>query len=206
MTSQWVIPVAPTKATGIVAPRGRLIAKVVKMDEVIAELRERALRGELKADDDHFKGGSAPLTEEQMGAAESELDFRLPVFLRRIYTEVANGGFGPSYGLLGLKGGMLNEEKCDAVAQYVGYRELDPSDPHWRWPKALLPVGHLGCAMYLCVDCVKPDGPVTWFEPNPHEDGESWDDSFIPFADSTLDWIAAWVRGEDLFDRLFKDG
>ena len=170
------------------------------MQNLIDELKKAALRGELKAD-----GKYRPLSEEQMVTAEFELGFKLPDVLRRIYTEVANGGFGQSYGLLGLKGGMLNEDYFDAVSQYKLYRKDYPEEPHWHWPEGLLPVGHLGCAMYCCVDCTKADGPVIWFEPNPHRMGESWDDSFIPLANSTYEWIAAWLRGEDLLKKLIAD-
>ena len=44
----------------------------------------------------------APGTLEE---AESRLGFKLPILLRRLYLEVGNGGFGPSYGLLGISGG-----------------------------------------------------------------------------------------------------
>lgn len=33
------------------------------------------------------------------------LGFPLPPLLRALYTQLANGGFGPMYGLLGLAGG-----------------------------------------------------------------------------------------------------
>lgn len=172
---------------------------------LIEQLKERATRGELTADSELADGPFQPLSEEQITAAEAELGFRLPATLRRVYREVANGGFGPSYGLLGLKGGLLNEDRCDAVGRYLGYREPCPDDEHWHWPEGLLPVGHLGCAMYLCVDCSQEDGPVIWFEPNPHEKGKPWDDSFIPLAASTETWLRAWLDGEDLFDKLVNE-
>jgi hypothetical protein len=128
------------------------------------------------------------------------LSFELPPLLQRIYTEVANGGFGYSYGFLGLSGGMENEDGNDAVLQYLMYRKPDPDDPLWKWPDALLPIGHLGCAMYHCVQCMHMNAPVVWFEPNPHELGQSWDSSFIPFAPSLAEYLSAWLSGTDLFD------
>ena len=100
---------------------------------------------------------------------------------------------------------MLNEDGSDAVALYKSYREPDPEDEHWSWPDGLLPLGHLGCAMYLCVDCTKEEGPVTWFEPNSHATGQSWKDSFIPFSESTEAWLFAWLDGRDLFDELVTE-
>jgi hypothetical protein len=46
-----------------------------------------------------------PATEEQLQATEDILGFSLPGTLRRLYAEVANGGFGPGYGILGAVGG-----------------------------------------------------------------------------------------------------
>ena len=144
----------------------------------------------------------APVSSDVIAKAEQHLGFRLPASLTEIYTRVGNGGFGPSYGLLGLVGGAVNESGEDAVSLYERFRKLDPDDPHWRWPEGLLPVGHLGCAMYACVDCTSERGPVIWFEPNPHTDGESWDDSFFRLADSMTAWLEAWLDGGD--DELFE--
>ncbi len=175
------------------------------MKSLIEELKERGQLGTLVSDDDHFGGSFPPLSESEVEKTEAELAFALPQTIRRIYREVANGGFGPAYGLLGLTGGMLNEDGCDAMGQYQMYATPDPNDLHWQWPHGLLPVGHLGCAMYLCVDCTKPEGPVIWFEPNPHEDGTPWTESFIPFAESTEFWLSSWINGEDLFEKMMTE-
>jgi hypothetical protein len=43
-----------------------------------------------------------PVSEDDLALAESQLGFILPSFLRRIYLEVGNGGFGPGGGLFPL--------------------------------------------------------------------------------------------------------
>jgi hypothetical protein len=55
---------------------------------------------------------------------------------------VANGGFGPAYGLIGVVGGAADDRRKNAVELYAEYRTPDPSDPHWAWPAKLLPVCH----------------------------------------------------------------
>ena len=85
---------------------------------------------------------------------------------------------------------------------YESNRETSPEDPHWRWPEQLLPVVHLGCAMFFCVDCSDEHGMVVWFEPNTHEDGENWDDSFIPLSRSFEDLMIGWARGENTAEVL----
>jgi hypothetical protein len=174
------------------------------MADLIVELLTRKRSGKLIADEPLFEGDFSPISSSELQIAETQLGFSVTPLLKQIYTEVGNGGFGPSYGLLGLRGGMKNEDGQDAVALYHSYCEFDPEDTLWKWPSRLLPLAHLGCAMYLCVDCTSSEGPIIWFEPNPHEVGNSWADSFIPLADSTENWLLSWLRGEDLFEKLSK--
>lgn len=47
-----------------------------------------------------------PATEEQLRATEQALGFPLPPLLRALYAQVANGGFGPDYGITGARGGF----------------------------------------------------------------------------------------------------
>ena len=186
--------------------RPRLRRYVARVDDLVAKLRERVRSGERAID---YGFGNArpfpPATPQEIDESERRLGFALSPLLRRVYFEVANGGFGPAYGLIGVVGGAADGRRKNAVDLYAEYRMPDPSDPHWEWPAKLLPVCNLGCAMYLCVDCGDPRGPVTWFEPNPHCDGEPWDDAFNPLAASTDAWLSAWVDGNDLFERLIAE-
>jgi hypothetical protein len=175
------------------------------MRDLITELLKKRSAGQLIAENPLFEGNFSPLPLPAIRDAETILGFTLTPVLERVFGEVANGGFGPSYGLLGLRGGMKNEDGDDAVALYKRYQQPDPEDPQWKWPDGLLPLGHLGCAMYLCIDCTKAEGPVVWFEPNPHNLGEAWTNSFVPIADSTEAWLFAWMDGEDLFGKLTRD-
>jgi SMI1 / KNR4 family (SUKH-1) len=147
-----------------------------------------------------------PATIEAIEAAEHALGFRLPVLLRRLYLEVGNGGFGPGYGLIGVEGGTpdVDSKAHDIVALYKAYSGSDPEDPLWRWEPGLLPVANLGCGMYACVACDTPHAPVIWFEPNAHIDGVPWDDSLIPLAKSTEEWLMGWLSGEDLLERAWN--
>src|SRR5207249_395965 len=47
-----------------------------------------------------------PATESQLLATEIALEFQLPPVLRSLYAQVANGGFGPGFGILGALGGF----------------------------------------------------------------------------------------------------
>jgi len=138
-----------------------------------------------------------PATPAAIEATEQALGFVLPPFLRQLYLEVGNGGVGPGYGLSGVPGGTVADTGYHIVDLYQGFSAVREADQVWRWPERLLPVCHLGCAMYACVDCSSPSGAVTWWEPNPREDGEPLDRFLIPVASSLEDWLWAWVHDED---------
>lgn len=82
-----------------------------------------------------------PATVAEVEAAEAVLGHPLPALLRRILLEVANGGFGPGYGLLGVgAGGWTDDRRQDLVALAGGFED------------GMLPVAHLGDVVYACVD------------------------------------------------------
>jgi hypothetical protein len=49
-----------------------------------------------------------PVKMAVVEAAETKMGFRLPPLLRELFTQVANGGFGPGYGIFGLEGGYTD--------------------------------------------------------------------------------------------------
>ena len=172
--------------------------------DILLELAARKSAGTLVANDAYLKGDTTPLADSIVDA-ESRLGFHLPPLLASVYRDVSNGGFGDSYGFLGLVGGPLNEDGMDAISLYEANRESDPNDEYWYWPEGLIPICHLGCAMYHCVQCGNADAEVVWFEPNPHEDEEPWDDSFIPFCSTFSEYLSAWLDDVDLWAKL-KNG
>ena len=188
--------------TGLAVPQiSFYIRTTMRTDsQIFDELMSRRKASALFNLDSRLEGDTTPLSETALESAEQRFGCELPSLLRRIYCDVSNGGFGDSYGFLGLVGGPVNEDGLDAISLYESYKQPDPDDDHWEWPDGLLPLCHLGCAMYHCVDCTNTDSPIIWFEPNPHEQGESWDDSFFPFCDSLAKYLNAWLDGVDLWD------
>lgn len=158
---------------------------------------ERLIR--FLAQDGHPQAYAA-LAGPVLEAVEAKLGYPLPPALKAVYAQVGNGGFGPAYGLLGLEGGAVQEDAKNALQMYAMFRQEDPCDPLWRWPDGLLPLVHLGCAMFLCVDCTDEKGRITWFEPNPHVDGEPWDDSMFPSDVTFEQMMEAWMEGTDVIE------
>ncbi len=119
---------------------------------------------------------------EQITRAEDRVGFPLPEALRAVYLEVANGGFGPGYGLIGVDGGATDDRGDTIEHLYEHLSEPDPEVDDWEWPERALPFCYRGCQVY---SCVMPDGSVIDL------DGYDWHDTGIPL----VDWLSRWADG-----------
>ena len=172
------------------------------VDHLITALRERASAPEWRTDTQDLIATDVfpPAEPSALDEAERLTGLKLPPLLRRIYTEVGNGGFGPGYGLIGVSGGA-NDDGRTIAELFTEFRRPDEEDPHWAWPEDLLPVCHWGCAIYSCIDCGDERDLVVIFDPNPHDEGP-WDDAFRPHT-PFREWLQAWVDGRRLWDEMF---
>jgi hypothetical protein len=145
---------------------------------------------------------AGPIDGPELDLVESRFGFPLPPLLKRLYMEVGNGGFGPGYGLLGLGDGFRDDQGDTALESYELRRETDPSELGWNWPAGLLPICTWGCAIYSCIECSKPTAfPMVIFDPNVHV--SRWDECLFPECESFDEWIAIWVGGGNLWDRMY---
>ncbi len=135
-----------------------------------------------------------PAPDAAIQDAECVLCFPIPAPLRRLYSEVGNGGFGPGYGFYGLASGTEIFPNENVVYLYTLFRKGDPEDPSFSWPYMLLPVLDWGCAIRSCVDCSTPSLPIIRHDPNiqgPHQfRGEDF---------HFEEWLQAWLDGYDLW-------
>lgn len=126
----------------------------------------------------------APASVASLAAAEEHLGRALPQGLRRLYLEVADGGFGPGGGLLSIEAALA------ARRELVGGGEL----PRGRaWPAGLLPI-RANEPGYECLD-VETGAIVDW---DPEELAEwvsdaRWERSFKPTAPSLEAWLTGWL-------------
>jgi hypothetical protein len=134
-----------------------------------------------------------PASESAVAEAEAIIGHRLPPLLRRLYREVANGGFGPGSGLLGVLGG-----------HGTGWRYGSPLDHYLTGsvgddgglPRSLFPVCDWGCATTSFVDCSDAAARMWALDPNPVDTPyEGLFVSELTFAR----WLALWISG-----RLFQ--
>ncbi len=171
-------------------------------DVIIAAVRSR-----LKAKRTDLDAGprQSPMTIGPVDIAtdEKRFGFQLPPLLARLYAEIANGGFGPGYGLIGLTNGVPDQDVGDtAPALYESFRKASADEPGWNWPEGLLPICQWGCAIRSCVDCADRNFRIRLFDPNVH-DGPDWNDCFFEEAASFNQWIAAWASGTDLWGAMY---
>jgi SMI1 / KNR4 family (SUKH-1) len=141
-----------------------------------------------------------PASPQEVSEIESTTGLRLPPFLREVYLSVANGCFGPGYGLMPLIRHPIDEAEETVLGVYDSFRQPDPDDPAWAWPKNLLPICDWGCAIRSCVDCSSGIGPVVRFDPNGHGPGVEWESAFEAESPSITAWLVGWASGTLRFD------
>ena len=136
-----------------------------------------------------------PTTVEAVGIAEEAVGFRFPPFLTRIWTEIANGGFGPGYGIFGIDGGLA--EECSgqttaslylATVQDGGWAEVLGKP----WPQKLVLICEWGGDERSAIDCSTPEGKLFDLV-----EGERW--KLKRKSMTFSQWMEAWVKGVELW-------
>jgi hypothetical protein len=128
-----------------------------------------------------------PVEPNQIARAEASLGLTLPPFLSRLYREVANGGFGPGGGLVGLQGGHGDSAGLTLVEVYNLFRKADEG-----WPVPHLPLWEGDPPIWFGVDVRSVEERVVL------------DDEYgaRPTAFTLRAWFEAWLRGVNLFGRM----
>ena len=193
----------PKTATGSV---GSLIGNI-NMDELIYALRAKLQRGAILRDnDDNVFAPHEIATHAAIITAEKQLGFPLCPLLKRIYTEVANGGFGPGSGIVGVGNGYTDDwgHNLEDLYEYFSTGNRNRYDASWGWPRGLLPFCHWGYATYSCVDCNQPGYPVVIIDPDYREENDDMEEMLIDHKDSIIDWFHDWLTGKDLWADAFN--
>ncbi len=158
-----------------------------------------------------------PATEKQLRDTERALGFPLPPMLRALYAHVANGGFGPAYGITGaIEGyylgddghyqtlgmdippetftGPLLEEEPINLAEYER-QHGDPLSidlPPNTWPDHFLQICYVGCGIDIYLDGVS--GRVYRVESG-YEEAEGLTLFLLRLDNSFEYWLESWLRG-----------
>ncbi len=202
------------------------------MDEIFEKIKKRA--NNPKHYCDMVSGEPSvlvPAIELQVLAVEKRLGFKLPDFLRRLYLEIGNGGFGPGYGLIpAAEGG-----KADVFGQTIAevYEAFTNPGNELIIPDKMLPVLTWGCGIYTLIDCMDPNGAAGFCEIGEHvldsknttariyDSGGVLVSEILPEAEeskkhkgpaayarlvlhknSTEEYFGAWAKGTDLWKEM----
>ncbi|MDH6709100.1 hypothetical protein P3T27_005846 [Kitasatospora sp. MAA19] len=134
--------------------------------------------------------GLVPASPEAVAEAERVIGHSLPPLLRRLYLEVANGGFGPRRSVLGVSGApWMGGNATDLVDGYEGFK----SDPDRVHPAGVVPLFELGCAIWWLVDCRDPAGPMWGWDPH----GCCLGHALSPQGLTLAEWLAESIDGRD---------
>ncbi|MEU8818262.1 SMI1/KNR4 family protein [Actinoplanes sp. NPDC048796] len=127
-----------------------------------------------------------PATAADVENAERQIGRPLPELLRRLYREVADGGFGP---------GPRGFTRIDEVGA------LHRRDREHGRPESWFELAPGGCTMYWYTDFAKPGNPVLLYDADgwdPH-DGESPRDGVRQVTPSLHEWLGTWAEGGDIW-------
>jgi tetratricopeptide (TPR) repeat protein len=140
-----------------------------------------------------------PATPEEIAEAEAKIGFPLPPLLKALYSELANGGFGPHYGfgrLFDYSDKRPAHRREGVIDLYLSNREGDfecemeaaatGSRKQFSWPPMLLPLVDVGCAITICVDCSRPQFPIVRSDPNQNR-------QFHRESPSMQEWLERWL-------------
>lgn len=151
-----------------------------------------------------------PLSNALLVQEEHRLGIRLPLLLNRLYTEVANGGFGPGEGLLSLSPVSAADHP---ISYFHGDFRAARNQHGAEWAETIVPFSHWGDLILSCVDVggKAVDPPVLRFEPNMSK-SDTLDFlrgapfrgvGMIPEADTLSAWFEDWIKGEAMFQRPY---
>jgi len=130
----------------------------------------------------------SPVSLEDYNRFEHESGLVLPQFVRLLYTEVADGGYGPAYGINPLAGGNSHSiAGWDRVFQNANHDE--PNGP--QWPSHLIRFCEIGCNMFYALDIRDENGPVFQVEPASSDDVTDW---LKPSSSSVTNWLDCWLE------------
>ncbi len=153
-------------------------------DDLIICLKKRVQEHLNHPSADYYYPGPArpPLVPEQIEQAESQLGFRLPLLIVRLYLEVADGFWGPGYGLQPLLASIPDIGIVSIVESREAY-------PQIGWPSNLIFLCSYGCGFDAYVNYMEPTLPIIYEDcDGPDNDCIRWSSGY-----SLSEYLQAWL-------------
>ncbi|MGA5822317.1 hypothetical protein ACPC54_31160 [Kitasatospora sp. NPDC094028] len=145
-------------------------------DEIIDRIRERT------------RPGTLPAPPEAVAELEAAVGHRMPPLLRRIYLDIADGGFGRRDGALSL---TEFRDEPRMVETYLDWREGYGEN----YPVSVVPLLTWGCAIWSLVDFSTPAGRMWGWDPH----GTCLPHSLFPERFTLADRLTGWLDGREDF-------
>lgn len=157
-----------------------------------------------------------PVSDDELAAEEARLGFRLPLILKRLYTRIGNGGFGPGWGLLCLR--QISPKVDQTIATLYHQLRTATDEPDADWPAGVVPFAEWGDFIFSCVDLNDADASddpcVVRYEPNmPAQATYAYlkgapfrGQGLIPERERVSLWLEDWLAGKEMFDRPYSQG
>jgi hypothetical protein len=128
-----------------------------------------------------------PAMPEDVAAVERAVGRPMPQLLRRLYLEVANGGFGVWECLSLTDTGNWFSDERDMIEAHRLFSAKDDSDIP-ATPEGVVPLMDRGCCMWTMIDFSTPEGRV-W----------DWDANdccvLVPTTLTLARWLTGWLEG-----------
>ena len=163
-----------------------LVAAIQGGSAIPPSLHERARQVEADMSTPAEAPLPAPASAATLDRVEAGLGMPLPGILRRLYVEVADGGFGPGTGLL------------SAEALLTAYRELRSSPPSEaeddEWPEHLLPLVAVDDAHFCCLEAATGRVLETDYDEIESDDDVTFRLTLHEIAPSLPAWLAGWLE------------
>jgi hypothetical protein len=128
---------------------------------------------------------------------EEVIGYPLPPLLRRLYLQVANGGFGPQGGIIGVSG--YDYWSSDVFADITESAMAFRAEPNGR-RQGMVQLLDWGCSIASLLDCRDPAGALWGWDPNRC----CWDHALFPQHIAFSQWLAESI-GRD-YSEPFYDG
>ncbi|MFH8739152.1 SMI1/KNR4 family protein [Streptomyces sp. NPDC017964] len=145
-------------------------------DELILAVREQMASRDLPE----------PALADDVRAVEQMVGHPMPQLLRRLYLEVANGGFGP-WDVVSLTDTGDWFSDCADITE--AYRDF--ADPEKGLPPGIVALMDRGCAMWALIDFRTADGQMWDWDTNLC----CTEHALAPLGQSLAEWLTDWLNG-----------
>jgi hypothetical protein len=141
---------------------------------------------------------SRPAAAPAVADFEHAAGLHLPTFYVRLLTEVANGGFGPGFGIVGIPPDGFVDDDLGGNLLEAYLERRDCAETAWRLPRGLLPLCNWGCGTFSYIDTLSTGAAVITADVLQDRI------EYIETAVTLAAWLSDWVAGVNLEEAMYE--